>query len=151
MKKLVKLSLAASIALGSISPALAFNLGSATNMAGAVAGSALGENSLVTNLMSSLDVTPTQAAGGTAAIMDKAKGSMDSSSYSSLLSKVPGLSGIMDSPAASAVGGSGSLASQFSSLGMDAGMVQKFMPVIQNYLGEYVSPELVSAFASAVL
>lgn len=140
MKKLIKISLIASIALSS-SPLLAFNLGSTTSMAGAVASSALSDNSLI-NSLTNLDVSSNQAVGGTAAIMNKAKGSMDSSDYSSLISKVPGLSGITQSPVASSLSSSSSLSSQFESLGMDADMVKKFMPIIQDYAGKYTPPTI---------
>jgi hypothetical protein len=107
---------------------------------------------LLGTLGSQLDVTPTQAVGGTGALMGLAKNKLSSGDYSSLTKSVPGLdqlsgagalSGLMGgsggSAATSALGNvksMGDVNNAFGKLGMDSGMVGQFAPVIIDYLGK---------------
>ncbi|WP_397451011.1 DUF2780 domain-containing protein [Pseudomonas sp. NA-150] len=139
------------------SPVFAFNLNDA---AGAVSAATGGSGSAATTpqasgllgtLGSQLNVTPTQAVGGTGALMGLAKNQLSSGDYSSLTKSVPGLDQLSGAGALSGMlGGSGSAAtgalgnvksmgdvnSAFSKLGMDSGMVGQFAPVIIDYLGK---------------
>jgi len=94
---------------------------------------------LLNSLTNSLGVTPSQASGGTAAIMKYAKSQTSTSDYSTLTSSVPGLENIGSSSMLGALSGSinslSAVNSVFKALGMDASMVQQFIPVITKYIG----------------
>ncbi len=109
---------------------------------------AVGGNDLTNMLVSQLGVTQKQATGGAGSILSYAKESLSVEDFSKVASSVPGIDSLLGAvpsaggalgSAASALGG-GSLggmaavASQFSSLGLSADMVQKFTPVILNYV-----------------
>lgn len=93
--------------------------------------------------------------GGTAALLNQAKGSMSADEFSSMTSSVPGLDDIMSSASgvSSLLGGgkSGDLASQFSSLGMDSSMVSQFAPIVVDYIKPYVSSDIATALISSLL
>lgn len=148
MKKLASVSLALAISLGTVSPVAALDMGS---MASA-ATSAFSSNPLVGSLVSSLGVSPTQALGGVSAIMGKIREAVGNETFNQLVGKVPGLSSIMNNAAANSLNTSGgSLADQFKSLGMDPDMVDKFTPIVEKYLGEYVSPDTLSMVTKALM
>lgn len=140
MKKITSVSLALALSLAVVSPVAAFNMGSITSTAGSVAGSALSDNALISSL-TGLGVSPTQALGGTAAIMNKVKESVGSEAFEQIVSKVPGLDSVLDNAAATTKTSGGSLTDQFKSLGMNSDMVQKFTPIVENYLGKYISAD----------
>jgi len=104
-----------------------------------VAPTATKSSGLLSSLTDSLGVTPTQASGGTAAIMQYAKSQTSTSDYSTLTSSVPGLDNIGSSSMLGALSGSinsaSAVNSAFKALGMDASMVQQFIPVITKYIG----------------
>lgn len=140
------------------SPVFAFNLNDAASAVGAATGgtgnaaSTPQASGLLGTLGSQLNVTPTQAVGGTGALMGLAKNKLSSGDYSSLTKSVPGLdqlsgagalSGLMGdsggSAATSALGNvksMGDVNNVFGKLGMDSGMVGQFAPVIIDYLGK---------------
>lgn len=152
------------------SPVFAYGLDDVTKAASAVAGgnSASSASALanpqslqLVQALNSLNVTPQQAVGGTAAMLDLAKNQLPGSQYSELTSSVPGLdqlagsngleqlSGLtgmlggsaakpVSSEAAAAVSNVNStqdLTKAFSALGMDGGMVEKFTPLLLDFLG----------------
>ncbi len=121
---------------------------------------------LLGNVMSSLGVNSKQAAGGTGALLNYAKGQLGGESFSTVSSAVPALAGLMGGNATKALGG-GMMAGMatnvatsvmsmdgvqktFSSLGMDPGMVQQFIPLIVSYAssqgGDTVGNLLAGAF-----
>jgi hypothetical protein len=106
---------------------------------------------LTDTLMSSLGVNEKQAAGGAGSLLKYAKGNLSKDDFSKVSKSIPDMSSIMAAaPAvakstgglggmASALGGNSlggiaSLASSFSGLGLDGGMVQQFIPVILEYV-----------------
>ncbi len=111
---------------------------------------------LISVLTGSLGVTPQQAAGGTAALLQAASKSMPSSNYSELLKSVPGLSSISESKsdmlgdAISMLGGNDSVLAAFKALGMDNSMIGRFIPLILDYAGKYATKENMSLFKSAL-
>jgi hypothetical protein len=126
--------------------AKAFDLGSAINAVSPVAqsvaplaDSALNSNPLVSKISSTLGVTPTQAVGGTAAILSSAKSNMSSKDYGSLIKQMPQLDAIL-SAAPSKLLNSGSLTSKFNVLGLDASMVSKFTPLVMQYIQSGTKP-----------
>jgi hypothetical protein len=155
-----KISIAAGLVLGVIATqSFALDMGSMLKSAApAVAQSVapqttatLQNNALVNSLGSSLGVTPTQAVGGTAVLLNSAKSKMEPAQFSQLTAKTPGLGDILNSaPAATSVLGNTTPQSQFKALGMDSSMVGQFTPIIINYAKGYVSPEIVTALSSAL-
>ncbi|MDX9813932.1 MAG: DUF2780 domain-containing protein [Sulfurimonadaceae bacterium] len=155
--KLTKLSLVAMLCTLNLS---AFDIGGALNKAAEVANATQNTkksdtSSLLGTLSDSLGITQTQAMGGTAALLNQAKGSMSADEFSSMTSSVPGLDDIMSSASgvSSLLGGgkSGDLASQFSSLGMDSSMVSQFAPIVVDYIKPYVSSDIATALISSLL
>jgi Protein of unknown function VcgC/VcgE (DUF2780) len=112
------------------------------------------------NALSSLNVTPEQAIGGTGAMLGLAKNQLGAADYSQLTNKVPGLDQLSGSNALGSLGGLGGLLSgspgksagldsaldnvkntsdlnnAFTALGMDSGMIGQFAPLLLQYLGQ---------------
>ncbi|ERP95880.1 MULTISPECIES: DUF2780 domain-containing protein [Marinobacter] len=96
---------------------------------------------LVGQLQNDLGVTKTQAVGGTGALLQLAQNQLGTDAMSSLTSEASGLSSLL--------GGGGGLGESllsnvtsmdgvqtaFSALGMDAGMIQQFVPIVMGFLG----------------
>jgi len=107
------------------------------------------QSSSLTGLLSSqLGISDKQASGGLGSILSYAQGNLDSDKFSTLSKAIPNASSLLSmAPQASqamsglsalsgnsSAGGLASLASQFSSLGMNSSMISKFVPIIVNYL-----------------
>ena len=135
---------------------------SAMQQAGSMMGSqptqktaATQQNTLLSTLTGQLGVTPKQAIGGTAALMNVAKESMPAADYAELLKSVPGLSSMISgnealvNGAMQMMGGSDMVNQTFSALGMDSSMVGKFAPVLLNYFKEYATPQNISLLKQA--
>lgn len=114
-------------------------------------GASANASGLTDTLMSSLGVSEKQAAGGAGSLLNYAKGNLGEEEFASVSNSIPDISSIMSSvpkaagktggfgDMASALGGDSlggiaSLASGFSGLGLDAGMIQKFIPTILEYV-----------------
>jgi len=149
------LTLAALLLL--VSNANAFDFGSlmqsaapVAQSAAPIADSALTSNPLIKNITTALGVTPTQAIGGTAAIINDAKGNMSATDFATLTKQVPQTKALLGAAPAGMLG-LGSLGSQFSFLGMDASMIDKFSPLVLEYLQSGATPGmdkiLTAAFA----
>ncbi len=140
LSQITAIALASTLALS----AQAMDLGAVTKVATeAVAPQGSSQSSgLVGALTSGLGITSSQASGGAAALLGSAASKMSGDDLSSLTSAVPALSSMMggSSSGSGLAGLAGTAASalsvtdQFSSLGLDAGMVTKFMPIILNYV-----------------
>jgi hypothetical protein len=131
-------------------------------------------NSLTGLLMQQLGVTQPQAEGGAGALFQLAKSNMQGAAFSELSNSVPGMQGLLAAaPVANssvagvsaggllgnleslagnsggAVGNLVGLASSFQQLGLSPSMVQKFVPVVLQYVqgngGSAVSSLLQSA------
>ena len=113
------------------------------------------QNDLLSTLTGQLGVTPKQAAGGTAALMNTARQQMPAANYTSLLKSVPGLSSIVGgneglvNGAMQMMGGGDMTTKAFSALGMDGSMVGKFAPVLLDYIKKFATPENVSLLKQA--
>jgi len=114
-----------------------------------VADSALSSNPLIKNITGTLGVTPTQAIGGTAAILNDAKTNMSPTDYSALTKQMPEV-GTLLSAAPAGMLGLGTLGSQFSFLGMDPSMVGKFTPLVLQYLQSGTTPGMAQIVQSAL-
>ncbi len=108
---------------------------------------AVGGNDLTTLLVNQLGVTENQASGGAGSILNYAKQSLSPKDFSKVASSVPGIDSLLSaapsvggglSSVTGALGGNAggmaAVASQFSSLGLKADMIQQFTPVILDYV-----------------
>ena len=123
---------------------------------------------LVEQLVSATGVSSAQAEGGAGLLLGLLKQQLASGDFSKVADAVPGVDGLIDAaPAtggglggllggvASALGGSelgnlATLAGGFDKLGLDAGMIGRFVPVLLSFLESKGGGELVS-LASRVL
>ena len=109
-------------------------------------------------LMDNLEIDKTQARGGVGAIFNVAQSQLDPGDFGQIAGLVPGLDGMMNEAPSSGggmagalgsigklagIGGGGkagqmmamaSLAGSFSKLDMDSSMLQKFAPLVLDYL-----------------
>ncbi|MDX1304473.1 DUF2780 domain-containing protein [Photobacterium sp.] len=96
-------------------------------------------NPLTDLLSSQLGVSPEQAAGGAGALLSMATSQLSGDQASELTQMIPGLDTLTN---AIPSGLSGMLSTMnglnqvFTALGMDAGMVSQFIPVVMQYLGD---------------
>jgi len=148
-------SLALASLLLLISNANAFDFGSVmqtvapvAQAAAPIADTALVSNPLIKNITTTLGVTPTQAIGGTAAIINDAKGNMSAADFAALTKQVPQAGTLLNAAPAGMLG-LGSLGSQFSFLGMDASMIDKFSPLVLQYLQDGATPGMDKILAAA--
>jgi hypothetical protein len=162
MKKSLLLTVTLTTAL-TISSAAAFSLGDAASALSSVSSAtaatpaktatptttqATSSNALVGMLSSQLGVSDKQAAGGVGSILSYAQGALPSNDYTKLATAVPDASSLLSMApkstnalsslgslggAASSAAGMAGLASQFSSLGLDSGMISKFVPIMMDY------------------
>ena len=156
--------------------AVCFVLGAITSAQTQATGAATSPNpELVGQLTNQLGITPEQATGGAGAIFGLVKSKVSTEEFSKIASAVPGMSGFLKAaPAAgngaaqsssqgvsSALGSAGSmvpggagglasLAGSFQSLGLSPSMVNKFAPILQNYIGGKGGPGAASLFAGAL-
>ncbi|MFY9141849.1 DUF2780 domain-containing protein [Sulfuricurvum sp.] len=138
-----------------VSNANAFDFGSlmqtvapVAQTAAPIADSALTSNPLIKNLTTALGVTPTQAIGGTAAIINDAKSNMKPTDFTELTKQVPQAGTLLNAAPAGMLG-LGSVGSQFSFLGMDASMVDKFSPLVLQYLQDGATPGMDQILSAA--
>jgi hypothetical protein len=123
-----------------------------SNMADLVSGPSI--TGLLGNLTGNLDVSPDQAQGGLASIMNYAKDNLSADDFSTIAEQIPGTdsilkqlpdlggvsSGGMGSLLSKAaeysdqLGGTALLAQQFESLGLDPDMIMGFVSQISSYL-----------------
>ncbi len=108
--------------------------------------------SLTDTLMEQFGVSEKQASGGAGSLLNYAKGNLSKEDFSKVSSAIPDMSALLSlapksskestgglGAMASALGGSSlgglaDVASAFGSLGLDASMVQKFIPTILEYV-----------------
>jgi hypothetical protein len=103
-----------------------------------MANTSVGSNPLIKNLTSSLGVTPTQAIGGTAALLGEAKKDMKPSNFKSMTSSIPAIGSLMSAVPA----GSGTLTSQFAKYGLKPEMIDKFTPFLTDYISTGSTPAM---------
>ena len=109
-------------------------------------------NSLTDTLTKSIGVNPTQALGGTAALMSLASSAMPKNQYTELLKSVPGLSSVVGNSAVSSalsLAGGSNIEDSFKSLGMNKDTIYKFAPTLLSYISKYATPENISSLKKA--
>ena len=108
---------------------------------------------LIQMLTSQLGVSGEQATGGAGALFEYAKENLDAEDFATIAQGVPGMNQMIEmapEPENSSalgkaagqmgnfdksLGGMAGLASSFESLGLDADMVSKFIPIVTDYVG----------------
>lgn len=126
--------------------ASAFDFGSLMQVAAPMADAGLTSNPLVKNLTTNLGVTPTQAIGGSAALLNDAKKDMKPADFQSLTSKMPQVGTLL----AAAPAATGTLPSQFSALGMKPEMIGKFTPFLLDYVKSGTTPGMMNLVQAAL-
>lgn len=151
MKKIVVSTI---VTLGLVIQVAALDLGTALNAAAAVQGATKAPTSQTNPILgslSSLGVTPTQALGGSAALLGSAKNKMEMADFDKLLKDAPALDNVLDaSYAVTPLANKTPVAEQFKVLGMDASMIAPFKNTILDYAKTKTSPALVDALAAAM-
>lgn len=104
---------------------------------------------LIGNLTKGLSVTPHQATGGAGALFSLAKSRLSPADFGKIAAVVPGMSGFLKAaPAAGggselsslagmlpgSAGGLATAAAAFQKLGLSPGMVEKFAPILLNFV-----------------
>lgn len=124
-------------------------------------------------LMQQLGVTQPQAEGGAGALFQHAKSRMSAGDFATLSNSVPGMQGLLaaapatapSAPAAGVVGGGGmmgdlagmaagnlpGMAGSFQQLGLAPDMVQKFIPIVVQYVQGTGGSSVASALQSALM
>lgn len=135
------------LSLSVIAPnVFAFDFGSMMQAASPLMDSGLNSNPLVNNLTTNLGVTPTQAIGGSAALLGEAKKDMKPADFKSLTSSMPELGSLMTAAPAT----TGTLPSQFSALGMKPEMIEKFTPFVLDYIKSGTTPAMAQLVQAAL-
>ncbi|MBN2894745.1 MAG: DUF2780 domain-containing protein [Campylobacterales bacterium] len=103
-------------------------------------------SSLSSMLMDQLGVSEKQANGGAGTLLKYAKGNLGKEEYAQVASAIPDIGSLLGAAPKSGGGlgalasglgekaGLASLASQFGALGLDAGMISQFVPIILEYV-----------------
>lgn len=138
--------LASLLLLGSLSNVSAFDFSSVMQAVTPMANAGLSTNPLVGSLTKSLGVTPTQAIGGSAALLNNAKTKMKPTDFQSLTSSMPQVGTLL----AAAPAATGSVPSQFSALGMKPDMISKFTPFLLDYVKSGTTPGMMNLVQAAL-
>lgn len=126
--------------------ASAFDFGSVMQAVAPMADAGLSTNPLVGNLTKNLGVTPTQAIGGSAALLNDAKKDMKPADFQALTTKMPQVGTLM----AAAPASTGTVQSQFSALGMKPEMIGKFTPFLLDYVKSGTTPGMMNLVQAAL-
>lgn len=138
--------LASLLLLGSFSNVSAFDFGSVMQAVTPMANAGLSTNPLVGSLTKNLGVTPTQAIGGSAALLNNAKTNMKPADFQSLTNTMPAVGTLL----AAAPATTGSMPSQFSALGMKPEMIGKFTPFLLDYIKNGTTPGMMNLVQAAL-
>lgn len=152
------LTLALGLSAG-VGTAHAFSLGEAAKLTSAIAApdSATARSAELLGKLTDLNVSSEQAVGGTSALLNLAKNQLASTDYAQLMNSVPALHNLTGNTLANQAGAVSGLLGKanplakgaaqsdmhsltdvgnaFSALGMDAGMVSQFAPVLLEFIG----------------
>lgn len=120
---------------------------------------------LVGELTKGLSITPQQATGGAGTLFGLAKSRLNPADFSKIAGVVPGMGSFLKA-APSTSGGSGlsslagslpgsmgglaSAATAFQKLGLSPGMVEKFVPILTNFLQTKGGANVASLFSGAL-
>ncbi|MCW5598644.1 DUF2780 domain-containing protein [Nitrosomonas sp.] len=106
---------------------------------------------LTSVLMQQLGVSQPQAEGGAGALFQLAKSRMSAGDFTALSDSVPEMPALLSAaPAPSPIGGGG-MAATFLQLGLTPDMVQKFIPVVVQYVQGSGGSAVAGALQSALM
>ena len=112
------------------------------------------ENDLISSITKNMNITPTQAIGGTSTILQYAKNQISDTDYTSLLKDVPAFGNLNTSSLTDSllkkITTSESVKAAFSTLGMDPSMVGQFVPLIMDYAKKVGGVDSSTLIASAL-
>ena len=95
------------------------------------------QNDLISSITKNIGITPTQATGGLATILQYAKTQTSATDYTSLLKDVPALDNLNTSSLTDSLLGSvtslESVQTAFKTLGIEPSLVAQFVPIIIEY------------------
>lgn len=126
--------------------AVAFDFGSVMQAVAPMADAGLSANPLVGSLTKNLGVTPTQAIGGSAALLNDAKKDMKPADFQALTTKMPQVGTLL----AAAPAATGTVPAQFSALGMKPEMIGKFTPYLLDYIKSGTTPGMMNLVQAAL-
>ncbi|WP_417883767.1 DUF2780 domain-containing protein [Vibrio rumoiensis] len=151
MKKLALTLITASLVISSPSYAL-FGLGDKdTDAVTKLATQAQSSSELVNSLKDQLGVSTEQAAGGAGALLAMASNQLSGTSGKELSGLSSNLSGLLNSAksAGSSLDSMAAVKTAFEKLGLDSSMVEQYVPIILDYLGdEGASSDLLGSLTS---
>lgn len=102
-------------------------------------------------LMQQLGITQPQAEGGAGALFQLAKSRMSADDFAAVSNSVPEMEGLLSAaPAPSPLGGGG-MAATFLEVGLKPDMVQKFIPVMLQYVEGSGGSAVAAALKSALM
>lgn len=120
--------------------------GTTTAAPGATSGTGLTEL-----LMQQLGVTQQQAEGGAGALFQLAKTRMSAGNFTALSNSVPEMQAMLAAAPAVAPIGGGGMAATFLQLDLAPEMVQKFIPIMVQYVQNSSGSTVAAAFQSALM
>ncbi|MFH0257629.1 DUF2780 domain-containing protein [Vibrio rumoiensis] len=151
MKKLALTLITASLVISSPSYAL-FGLGDKdTDAVTKLATQAQSSSELVNSLKDQLGVSTEQAAGGAGALLAMASNQLSGTSGKEFSGLSSNLSGLLNSAksASSSLDSMAAVKTAFEKLGLDSSMVEQYVPIILDYLGdEGASSDLLGSLTS---
>ncbi|OEF23010.1 DUF2780 domain-containing protein [Vibrio rumoiensis] len=155
MKKLLTTLIATSLVVSAPSYAL-FGLGdkdsdSVNKLATQLNDSVKSSSGLISSLTDQLGVSPTQAAGGAGALIAMASNELTGSTGDELNALSPKISSLLSSAksASSSIDSMSAVTAAFEKLGLDSSMVEQFVPIVLDYLGnEGASSDLLGSLTS---
>lgn len=109
------------------------------------------ETSLTELLMQQLGVTQQQAEGGAGALFQLAKTRMSAGNFTALSNSVPEMQAMLAAAPAVAPIGGGGMAATFLQLDLAPEMVQKFIPIMVQYVQNSSRSTVAAAFQSALM
>jgi hypothetical protein len=117
--------------------------------------SMMGESPQLTSLLTKqLGVTDTQATGGVGSMLQLAQEKLSAGDFDKIAQAVPGSQKYLDSAkqllGGSKVGSSAGLTSAFSKLGMSPDMVDKFKPIVTEFVGKTGGEQTKNLLAGAL-
>ncbi len=120
---------------------------------------------LISTLTSQLGITAPQASGGAGLLMKLARDRLSSGEFQQVASAIPGLDGLLQAAPSTEGGGMmgmlgkamggqagdlAQLASGFSKLGLDPGMIQNFIPVIMGFVQQHGGASVAAILQNAM-
>jgi hypothetical protein len=116
------------------------------------------DSDFISSITKNINITPTQATSGTAAILEYAKNQVSSKDYTSLIKDIPALGNLNTSSLTESllnkITTAQSVQTAFKTIGLEPSMIKQFVPLILEYtkkIGSQNSSELLSGALKGLL